>query len=145
MTRMGVAVDTINELGAIRASLIGIADQLRPERGERLVATGLTTHRGELDEALHDQLEAVAGIVGSLLDCAREPTEDWVGRRAELLGEFEDGLAGVREAFELLHDALAGGTSGLPSEDAAAEVEAVEHRLFLLEVDEECRGRPLTR
>jgi len=135
---------TIGDLTAIRAALAEIAERLRSGEGEALAAAGLTTHRGELDEALHDELDAVEIVVGSLLDRAREPTEDWVGRRAELLSEFADGLAGVREAFDQLHDACLGGASGLPRDSAAADVDAVEHRLFLAEVQAERRAGRLT-
>lgn len=94
---------------------------------------GLTRNRGELEEALHDDLTAVDGRVNQLLDKAHATeAADWDECREKLVGEFRAVLEPLLEGYELLHDSISDQIDGLSlidGGDAAGDVQEALGRL----------------
>lgn len=133
---------TISEVAALRRRLREIAEDL--QSGYSAFAAGLTDDRGELQEALSDQLQTIGTLVAFLLDQAHEPVAEWPARRQELLTSLDPALEAIREAFDLLHDALSDDRPAASLKGPVADLEAVERDLFLREVaaEERLRGQP---
>jgi hypothetical protein len=115
-----------SELRAIAVELQELASALDPVSGG--ADAGVTREQAALDEAASDDLHRIRDLVESLLDRAHGDTDDWEGRRAELLGELDTGLDAIGESFDYLHGAIVDPPTELA--DLAERARSIERGLF---------------
>lgn len=96
-----------------------------------VASAGITRDRGELQEALGDELGELSSCVAGLLGEARTgDAADWNEREQELMRRFDTALEPIRESFGSLHDAISG-DSAAPGdvEDAVERLRALQRTL----------------
>ena len=93
----------------ITCDLEDVINLLEDAAESGIAPAGLPRDRGELEEALADDLGKLAVCVSGLLEEARAAgTADWEQCVQELMSRFDDALEPIRESFGFLHDAITG-------------------------------------
>jgi hypothetical protein len=127
--RTSTSVGTESDLSVVATELKDLASDL-VDASSHSARGGLAQDRGELVEALADELRELTGLVSSLLDRAHGLGEDWERLHPLLLEEFDAGLNSIRESFDHLHNAIVEPPEDETLDDFAERAVSIENALF---------------